>query len=187
MRRIWVMCVLLSAFGCDGESPAMDAGTDRVDAAPAPDAGPPAEPDAGDPPAPDAAAGMTGGLAGVVTRTAMPRAGGVGHLYLAVFDRDPVTNRDTAMVVGRVIVEDADMSSADAAIPYAIDGIPPRAEPYFVSGFLDDNMNAGTDPETAGPDRGDLVTLEGFGSPTVTVSSAETVAYDIVLNTNLPF
>lgn len=135
----------------------------------------------------DAGAAVTSTLMGEVTRTAEPRAGGVGHLYIGVFDQDPVTDRETATVVGRVIVENADMSASGARIPYAVEGIPARAEPYYVSAFLDDNMNAGTDPATAGPDRGDLVTLDGLGSPSVTVPSADPVTFEIVLNTNLPF
>ena len=187
---------LLLACGDDDrvvdDAPGMgDAGSDTDGGVtPTPDAGPADDggttPDAG-PVADDAGSEATGGLAGDVTRSAMPRAGGVGDLYIAVFDRDPVLNRDSAVVIGRVIVEDADMAASDASIPYAVDGIPPRAEPYFVSAFLDDNMNAGTDPGTAGPDRGDLVSLMGLGSPSVTVSSPSTVAFDVVLNTNLPF
>ena len=133
----------------------------------------------------DAPATTTGTLHGDVTRTAMPRADGIGDLFVAVFDRDPVTEMAEAQVVAAARLEDVDMSSADARIAYEVTGIPPRAEPYFVIAFLDDNDNV-TDPTMAAPDRGDLVTIEGFGAPSVTVSEPVRVDRDLVLNLNVP-
>ncbi|MAQ14153.1 MAG: hypothetical protein CMN30_05065 [Sandaracinus sp.] len=158
-----------------------DAGT-TADTGIAQDAGTIETPDSG-------AVGATGSLAGTVSRTASatPEADGVGPVYIAVFDRDPVTNRDTAVLVGQAIVASADLSDASASVPYTLEGIPPRAEPYFVSAFFDADMNAGTDPATAGPDRGDLVSLMGLGSPQVTVPDAAPVDFDVVLNTALLF
>lgn len=162
----------------DGASPALDAGgTDA--ATPSTDA---AAADGGSTP------GSGGTLVGVVTRTAEPAAGGRGHLYVAVFTSDPVTDRMGAMNVARGIVEDVDMSAAGASVAYTVVGIPPRPEPYFVTAFLDDNGTvSATDPSNAGPDRGDLVALEGFASPRATVASETTVTLDLVLNFNLPF
>ncbi len=163
--------------GSDGALPPVDAGTDS--GATALDAG---VLDAGSTP------GAGGTLAGVVTRSAEPAAGGRGHLYIAVFTSDPVTDRTGAMNVARGIVEDVDMSAAGASIAYTVVGIPPRPEPYFVTAFLDDNGTvSATDPSNAGPDRGDLVALEGFASPRVTVASEATATLDLVLNFNLPF
>ena len=182
---------LLSA--CDGEGPSldggpapsdsgpvapMDAGVTPDDAGPPRPSDPPSEPDSG-------AAASSASLVGVVTRTAEPRAGGVGHLYVAVFDRDPVLDRDSARVVGNARVDDADMRDPGAAIPYRVDELPPRSEPYFVIAFLDDNANV--DPSAPGPDRGDLVSLNGLSAPSVTAAGPEDVALDIVLNTTLPF
>lgn len=148
--------------------------------------GDPASPDAS--PVADAPPAASGGsIGGTITRSAEPAAGGRGHLYVAVFDRDPVSMRDEAVVVARTIVMDADMSDPAAAIPYEVGGVPPRAEAYYVTAFLDDNGTVGTDPATAGPDRGDLVALEGFASPSVVVDAEHRVTLDLVLNFNLPF
>jgi hypothetical protein len=117
-------------------------------------------------------------------------AGGRGNLYIAVFTEDPVTMGAGATPVANLRLDAVDMSADGASIPYTMPGIPPRAEPYFVTAFLDDNGTASTsDPSMAGPDRGDLVTIDAasFGSPRVTVASATTVNFDIVLNFNLPF
>jgi len=191
MRRtmgVWVLALALGAgCGSDDRDRGGGAGDDAGSGGMA-DGGTAGETDAGGAGGTDAGGTAAAGrLEGVVTRTAEPRAGGIGHLYIAVFDRDPVTNRDSAVVVARTLIENADMSDDAAEIPYSVEEVPPRAEPYFVTAFLDDDGDAGMDPETAGPDMGDLVVLEGLGSPQVTVSSAETVSFDIVLNTNLPF
>lgn len=135
--------------------------------------------------APDAPIATTGTLHGDVTRTAMPRADGIGDLFVAVFDRDPVSEMDAAEVVAAARLEDVDMASMDASIAYEVTGIPPRAEPYFVIAFLDDNDNV-TDPTMAAPDRGDLVSIEGFGAPSVTVSEPVRVERALVLNLNVP-
>ena len=192
-------------MGC-GSDPAMtgsDAGSSPTpDSGLSPDSGSPGLSDAGPgesdagPGESDAGSGgsdadvPTGGatLVGTITRSAAPAAGGVGHLYIAVFDIDPVMNRDTAMLIANSRVENADMSAADASVTYSVPGIPPRAEPYFVTAFLDDNMSVvATDASSAGPDRGDLVAIMGFGSPSVAATSATEVAFDIDLNFNLPF
>ena len=43
------------------------------------------------------------------------------------------------------------------------------------------------DPSKAGPDKGDLVSLDGFNFPTVTVSQPGEKTLDIVLNIAMPF
>ena len=210
--RLFTLLMLAQALGCgdddrvgdastpidSGSTVGPDAGPGTVDSGPpamtdggpvAMDGGPPAMTDGGPVATDGGPVGSTGAIAGNVSRSAsaVPEADGVGPLYVAVFDQDPVTNRATATVVARVLVEGADLSSATATIPYAVEGIPPRAEAYYVTAFFDDDMNAGSDPATAGPDRGDLVSLMGLGSPRVTVSGATTVDFDIVLNTALLF
>jgi hypothetical protein len=192
IRRASLLCaVLLTA--CGGGSPDPDAATPPVDAAAPPaddafvvpeDAFAPAA-DAGPVDAPSAGAGS---ITGHVTRSAMPAAGGRGHLYVAVFTSDPVVDRMGARNVANARIDDVDMSAAGARVPYTVTGIPPRPEPYFVTAFLDDNRTVDpSSPESAGPDRGDLVALEGFGSPRVTVPDARPVTLDLVLNFNLPF
>jgi hypothetical protein len=129
-----------------------------------------------------------GSITGRVTRSAMPAAGGRGHLYVAVFTTDPVRDRMGARNVANARVEDVDMSAAGVSVPYTVTGIPPRAEPYFVTAFLDDNRTVdASDPASAGPDRGDLVALDGFSSVQVSVPDARPVSLDLDLNFNLPF
>jgi hypothetical protein len=126
-------------------------------------------------------------LTGKVLRKPLtkPQNGGKGDVYVAVFDHDPVTDRASAKVVGQTIVHDTDMTADTAAVPYTIDGIPARSDPYFVIAFLDDNHTAkATAP---GPDKGDLVSLDGLASPKVTLASATAVNLDLPLNTVLPF
>jgi len=138
----------------------------------------------------DASAPMGGGatLTGTITRSAAPAAGGRGSLYIAIFDVDPVMNRDSAMLIASARLEDVDMSGDGASVSYTVPGIPPRAEPYFVTAFLDDNMTVvATDPTMAGPDRGDLIAIMGFASPSVAVTTATEVVFDLDLNFNLPF
>jgi hypothetical protein len=132
----------------------------------------------------------TGTLFGSVTRTAEPAAGGVGPLFIAVLDGEPVSlgGGPRPNVVAVTLIPDADMRARDASIPYRVTGIPPRAQPYYVSAFLDDNRNADTTSESnAGPDRGDLVSLNGIGSFTVTIAEATDVRFNIVLNNRMPF
>ena len=114
-----------------------------------------------------------------------PQNGGKGIVYVALFDRDPVTDRTNAKVVGRVIVPDVDMTADTASVAYSIGGIPPRAEPYFVIAFLDDNHNAVT--TNPGPDKGDLVSLDGIAAPKVTVAKPGKTTLDIPLNAAMPF
>ena len=134
----------------------------------------------------DAPAPTTATLHGVVTRSGTPAVDGIGGLYIALFDMDPVVAMDEASVVGSAFVPDVDMSAAGASIAYEMADIPPRAEPYFVIAFLDDNDSV-TDPTAAAPDRGDLISLDGFAAPQVTLSEPTRVELDIDLTENLPF
>ncbi len=129
--------------------------------------------------------GDTATLFGVVTRSAAPAAGGVGGLYLAVFDGDPLGG---GQLVANSRIVGADMTSPDAAIAYQIEGIPARADEYFIIGFLDDNETVDpNDEDSQRPDRGDLVSLQGFGAPKVTIDVAGEKEFDIDLNVNMPF
>lgn len=181
MTRPFVAVLLCSYLGCSAEvepEAGADAALAAADAAPADAA---TRPDA-DPGAPTAT------LSGDVVRTTEPKAGGVGNLFIAVFESDPVVSMRTAAPVGQALVSDADMSADDAAIAYEVVGIPVRPEPYFIVAFLDDNGNATVDdPAAAGPDRGDLVSLQGLASPSVSLDHAGVTTYDIVLNIAMPF
>lgn len=182
----------LVALGCGSADEASTAST-------AADAAPPVTADAGTTPTtPGADAGSTtvsdagtttGGatLTGKVKRVATtnPSAGGKGPIYVAVFDSDPVTNRQNARSVGNALIADADMSSATAAVDYTITNLPPRSQQYFVIAFLDDNKNATT--AAPAPDRGDLVSMDGFSAPKVTLATATSVTLDLNLTMALPF
>lgn len=126
-------------------------------------------------------------LAGSVTRSAMPTAGADGDVYIAVFDRDPVLDMANAVAVGSGFIEDADLSADGAMVPYAVDDIPVRAEPYFLIAFMDDNDNVdASDMASAGPDSGDLLSLRGLASVSVTLDSPGAHDLDIDLNSVLP-
>ena len=153
-----------------------ESGNDTADASVASDA------------ASDAAPG-TATLSGNVSRTAAPSNTGDarGHIYVALFDRDPVINQSSAVVVAMQRLDNADLSASGTTLPYTLTGIPPRAMDYFLLAFLDDNNNVDPAAGGAGPDKGDLVSLDGFASPKVEVSAAGTVTENIILNSVLPF
>lgn len=165
----------------DGDdTPAIDAGDDE----PTPDAAP-ASPDAV--PSPDAPPGAVATVSGVITRSVAPEQDGVGNLYVAIFAEDPISNMMQAPV-GQALIENANMAAADAEIAYSIADVPVRGAAYHVVAFLDDDGTANTmDPAEAGPDTGDLISLNGLATPTVTVSSPGEVELDIVLSLAFPF
>jgi len=177
---LWTLATAVAACGANA-----DDGDDEVGDAPgSPDAGPdaaPIEADAGGDP-------TMGALVGHVTRTVEPMNGGQGDLLIAVFTKDPISDQANAMVVAQARLADVDMTSPTASIAYEVVDIPPRAEPYFVIAFLDDNhTTSSTDPTTARPDKGDLVSLNGIAVPKVTVAAPGGVAHDIALTIAMPF
>lgn len=181
----------LVALGC-GSSEDSTPGATRTDAGavPSSDSGAPAAADAATPPVSSDAgtpSGATATLTGKVKRVATtnPSAGGKGPIYVAVFDADPVTNRQNAHAVGNALIQDTDMTSATAAVDYTITNLPPRSQPYFVIAFLDDNKTATT--ANPAPDRGDLVSMDGFSAPKVTLATATSVTLDLNLTMALPF
>ncbi|CAN5900243.1 hypothetical protein BH11MYX2_BH11MYX2_35440 [soil metagenome] len=136
----------------------------------------------------DSIAGAT--VSGSVRRTAQPGSGGDarGPIYIAIFDQDPIINRDTAQVIARTVIDNADLSAPNATVSYTLDAVPVRAMKYYFVGFLDDNANV--DPmnaANAGPDKGDLVSLDGLASPTLTLATPTAATFDVNLNTMLPF
>jgi hypothetical protein len=181
----------LVALGCGSSEDSTPSAT-RTDAGtvPSSDSGAPATADAATPPVSTDAgtpSGATATLTGKVKRVATtnPSAGGKGPIYVAVFDADPVTNRQNARSVGNALIADADMTSATAAVPYTITNLPPRSQQYFVIAFLDDNKTATT--ANPAPDRGDLVSMDGFSAPKVTLATATSVTLDLNLTMALPF
>lgn len=195
--------------GATDTADAMDADTDTTDAAPddagsmdagpmdaandaddaAPDVTEDATPDATEDAAPDVGPPTTATLVGAISRSTDPSRGAdaVGDVYIALFDNEPILDRDQ-MPVAFLIVEAVDLSDPITTVPYRLEGIAPRAEAYWISAFLDDNGNASTDD--AGPDRGDLVMLERFVPPEsrrVTIAEPGEQTQVIDLNNVLPF
>jgi hypothetical protein len=125
-----------------------------------------------------------GAIAGSITRTAEPTGGGVGTVYVAVFSDNPITSMDAA-TLGQAVLEASDLTDPTTALTYLIEGLPARDEPYHVVAFLDDDANASMD--APGPDMGDLVTLDGTGTPTVVVTPGDAVPMNLVLNAVMPF
>ena len=205
--RALVLAAILCCIGCDDggmgptdAAPPVDAGTlvndgsqmivttDSAVSGGAVSDGAIVAQDGGVPPSDSGPAAETGTIQGNVTRTARPRAGGIGALFIAVFDRDPVFDPDNVVVVGGDQINDADMNPSDVSIPYRIEAVPVRAETYFITAFLDDDGTVDTsDPDTLGPDRGDLISTMGLATPRVGVTEPGVVTKDIVLNINLPF
>jgi hypothetical protein len=140
-------------------------------------------------PAADAASIPVGAsLSGVVRRSAQPSGDAMGSVYVALFDQDPVANKDTAMVVGNALIADADLSGSSAMVAYSISNVAPRADDYYVIAFLDDNGDVDpTNPNAAGPDKGDLVSLQGVSAPKVKLGEAGPHMLDLDLNLVMPF
>lgn len=134
----------------------------------------------------DMSVGEFGVLVGQITRSTNPRNGGVGPVFIALFENNPITASTSGGDPGLVAfqrIENVDFNPEGTMVAYRLEGIPPRAEPYFITAFLDDNMSADTSmPETAGPDRDDLVSLDGIGSPKVTIDMVGESMLDLDLN-----
>jgi hypothetical protein len=139
--------------------------------------------DDGSPGADDAPA--SGTLSGHVSRTAAIPSGfdGVADLYIAVFDKNPIID-STAEPLGNQLIEGADLSSADANVPYAVGGLPRSGQTVYVIAFLDVDGNGSADRQ---PHKPDLVTLENFGPITVMLSPTGTTTKDLILNAEMPF
>jgi hypothetical protein len=196
MRSLLVLPFLMIACGSESTSPSAnttpDTGTNvAVDSAHEEDSMAPSTDSAT--PGDDAPLFMDAGctacatLKGKVMRKALtkPQHGGKGNVYVAVFDHDPVIDRMNAKLVGQALIMDADMTADTASVDYAVKDITPRADPYFVIAFLDDNHNAST--ASPGPDKGDLVSLEGLSSPKVTLATPTVATLDLALSAALPF
>src|SRR4051794_5358954 len=55
-------------------------------------------------------------LTGAITRTAQPMGDATGAIYVALFDKDPVANQSTAMVVARALIDHANLAAAGASV-----------------------------------------------------------------------
>jgi hypothetical protein len=100
-------------------------------------------------------------------------------------DGDPVLSGGKVNPLAVQIIPGVDMNPDDVAIPYKLLDVPVRKEPSFIVAFLDDNGTVNSDKP--GPDKGDLLSLEGLSAPKITVDQPGPQSYDITLNTYLPF
>jgi hypothetical protein len=146
---------------------------------------PPDDDDSSPPPDDDDSTGAgTAPVTGNVTRSAEIQVDGVGDIYVAVFETNPMDQGNPPVPVASAFLPAADMIAADASIAYQVDVVP-KAEPYYIFAFFDDNGTAS--PATPGPDNGDLMTMEGFSSPTVTVPDSTGATKDLDLNFVMAF
>lgn len=130
----------------------------------------------------------TASVAGKISRSAQPSGDAKGSVYVALFDKDPIANKDTAKAVGNALISAADLSAAGTSVSYSIDGVPPRPEDYYAIAFLDDNGNVDqANPAAAGPDKGDLVSLNGVSAPKIKLAEAGPHTQDLDLSLVMPF
>lgn len=122
-------------------------------------------------------------VAGVVSRSIAidPEQDGRGTLYLGLM----VSCDAMAETLFSTVVMSSDLSAAGAEVDFTIEDVEPGT--YYLTGFLDDNLNA-TDAE-AGPDKGDIVAAEGFGPACseVVVEAADVDGVALDLNFIMPF
>jgi hypothetical protein len=176
-------CLAMLAIGCGSETAEPAA---AIDSGPADVADTMAADTIGTDTMTSADAGPAVSLSGTVTRKAgtKPTAGGKGHIYVALFDGNPITDMMGAKLVGRALIENVDMNPESAAIPYKIEGIPPSGTERQVVAFLDDNKTATT--ANPAPDKGDLVTIEIATFSGVKVKVAADTKLDLQLNAAIP-
>ena len=125
-------------------------------------------------------------LLGTVTRSAEIQEDGVGDLYVALFDANPVDLQATEppLLVSQLRITALDLNEDEVSTGYVLEAIPPREEPYFVITFFDDNGTI--NEEEPGPDKGDLVSLDGLSAVEVILDSPGNFERDLVLNVVMP-
>jgi hypothetical protein len=162
--------------------PAIDAPAQRD--APTPSDAPPADTAALD--APVAGATLVGSVSRSTTDTVPvdPPPDGLGDLYLSVFETNPASGPPGPAVASQAI-PGVDLSAPTLSVPFRLEGIPPRTEPYYVTAFLDDTGPA--DPSHPCPNAGDSVATEGFGVPTVVIDTEAEHTLDLDLDSVLIF
>lgn len=130
-------------------------------------------------------------VSGFVSRTAPIASGldGKGSLFIALMDKNPVTDAKNAKSLANILIKNADLSAAGAMVPFKLENVPVVHGYLFVSVFFDDNGNADTsgDGSKAGPDKGDLVNLDLVSPLKVKIDLAAEHKVDVVLNAGLPF
>ena len=134
----------------------------------------------------EASVATTAQLNGQVVMSTMLEDGSspIGTLYIALFEEDPASDlANPPTEISGLTLPGIDFSDPDTMISFALEGIPMRSEPYYLTGLLDMNNNA---QETSLPDKGDVISLMGQASPQVVIDS-ESVDVTLDLNFVFPF
>jgi hypothetical protein len=116
-----------------------------------------------------------GVLEGTVSRTASGGGDNVGDVWMMLFEDDPLAG-------GAPITLDSlpgvDLSDPDTTVGYRLEGLPTRAEGYFLVAFLDDNSSGSM------PDADDIIALDGASVPRVVLVDGDETRFDVVLSAN---
>ena len=126
-------------------------------------------------------------VSGEITYSVPTTEDGIGDLYVAIFDKDPVWDSANAVAQGMDLIEDVDFNTDGPAPTYQIADITPRGTAYYILAFFDDNGTATLDNPV--PDKGDLISfdLNTFGAPQVLVTAGGEVTHNVDLNAEMPF
>lgn len=122
----------------------------------------------------DSAGGPSATLRGTITRSASLSGDGIGTIYLTVSDPDLGGGPQSIAAEGEVV--GADLSGDSASVAFEVRSIPPKATPYTLELFLDDDGSGAG----GGPSTGDL-TVAVF--PTFTAATVDVFTLDVVLDT----
>ena len=117
-------------------------------------------------------------LSWTITRSATLVGDGIGPLTVAVLPNNP-GGGSLDQPLGTFSLESADFSQSTSTVSFIIYGIPPRADPYFVTAFLDDDESGTESP----PTNGDLFASGASKTgPTVVMDSLDTFTLDLDLD-----
>ena len=118
---------------------------------------------------------LTGEVSSTVTCDASPESDCAGTLYLVLMADDPVSNPYQTPEAFEII-PGVDLSSGTAS--YTLNNVP--AGQWFISGFLDDDDNAGA---LRAPDKGDPFS---YPAPEVTITPDNTTTQNVTLTGRMP-
>ena len=140
------------------------------------------------PPIGEGCANFAASIEGRIEAIPLYRPDAQGTIYVVLFDREPYAFGEpasNAKVVAAQVLADEDLSQPESAAWYTLKGITPRAEPYYIDAFLDvDNSSDPSDPATARPSRGDLITTDPFtlSTPNVVLDRPGKIQFGLELN-----
>ena len=173
----------------DDTAPDDDDAVDDDDTAPDDDDTAPDDDDAGpddDDSAPDDddTSVVTGSLSGDITRSADYSDDGIGDLHVIVFGTNPIAGPGKPETIATALLPAVDLTDPATVVPYAVDGIPVRVDPYWITAIFDDNGTAS--PSGAPSDTGDLIPTINGDPPTFVMDSSIGLTLDLELNAQHP-